>query len=375
LSRGPLHVTRPLLPPIEEFLPYLESIWAYGQVTNGGPYCRQLEAALEDYLGVDHVVTFANGTLALMAALKALDIKGEVITTPYSFVATCHALLWNGIEPVFADIDPHTLNLDPRHVEELVSPHTTAILPVHVYGQPCDVAGLQRVADHHGLKLIYDAAHAFGVGDAGGSLLRHGDLSVLSFHATKVFHTFEGGAVVCRDAAMRRRLEQLRNFGFVDEVTVVEAGINGKMNELQAAFGLLHLKYADHAMARRRDIDGCYRLALEGLAPIRCLPVNPAHRANYGYFPVFVNEAAGVDRDGICAALRAQDIMVRRYFHPLISEFPMYRHLPSAAPTRLPAAHRAAAGVLCLPIFPDMTQGDCARVVDALAAACGGPRP
>lgn len=375
MSRDPLFVTRPLLPPIGEFLPYLESIWASGHVTNGGPYCRQLEAALEAYLGVEHVVTFANGTLALMAALKALDIQGEVITTPYSFVATCHALLWNGLDPVFADIEPHTLNLDPRCVADAVSPRTTAILPVHVYGQPCDVAGLQRVADRHGLRLIYDAAHAFGVRDAGGSLLRHGDLSVLSFHATKVFHTFEGGAIVCRDEAMRRRLEHLRNFGIVDEVTVAETGINGKLNELQAAFGLLHLKYADQALSRRRAIDAHYRHALAELAPIRCLPLHAARYANHGYFPIFVREDAGIRRDAVYAGLRAQGVMARRYFHPLISEFPMYRHLPSAAPARLPVARRAAAEVLCLPIFPDMSDADCARVVDAVAGVCSGSIP
>ena len=246
-KKTPVYVTQPLLPDLQDFLPYLETIWENKVLTNAGPFHQQLEQALCDYLGVKHICLFANGTLALMTALQALRISGEVITTPYSFVATAHSLLWNGIKPVFVDVDPVTLNLDPGKIEAAITPHTTAIMPVHCYGQPCDVASIEKIADNYNLKVIYDAAHAFGVRHQGTSVLNYGDLSVISFHATKIFNTFEGGAIICPDAKTKLRIDRLKNFGFVDEVTVVAAGINGKMSEINAAFGLLQLKGIDAA--------------------------------------------------------------------------------------------------------------------------------
>jgi dTDP-4-amino-4,6-dideoxygalactose transaminase len=267
----PIYVTQPNLPPLEEFLPYLEEIWKNKILTNGGPFHQQLEKALCEYLGVDQIALFTNGTIALVTALQALRIKGEVITTPYSFVATSHSLLWNGIKPVFVDIDPNTLNLDPAKIEAAITPQTTAIMPVHCYGHPCDVGAIQKIADNYNLKVIYDAAHAFGVKDGGGSVLRHGDLSVLSFHATKVFNTFEGGAIICPDAKTKTRIDQLKNFGYVGEVTVVAPGINGKMSEFNAALGLLQLKHIDQALVRRKAIDTAYRERLAGVEGIHCL--------------------------------------------------------------------------------------------------------
>ncbi len=257
--KKPIYVTQPFLPPLEEFIPYLEQIWTNKMLTNDGPFHQQLERALCEHLGVEHIALFTNGTIALVTALQALRVTGEVITTPYSFVATSHSLLWNGIKPVFVDIDPNTLNLDPAKIEAAITPHTTAIMPVHCYGHPCDIEAIQNIADIYNLKVIYDAAHAFGVEDAKGSVLRHGDLSVLSFHATKVFNTFEGGAIVCPDAKTKVRIDHLKNFGHVGEVTVVSPGINGKMSEFNAALGLLQLKYIDQALARRKAIDAKYR--------------------------------------------------------------------------------------------------------------------
>jgi dTDP-4-amino-4,6-dideoxygalactose transaminase len=369
VSEGPLYVTRPLLPPLDEFLPYLEKIWAGGQVTNGGAFHRHLEAALAKYLDVEHISLFANGTLALLTAVKTLDLSGEVITTPFSFVATAHALLWNGITPVFADIDADTLNLDPSAVEAAITPRTAAILPVHVYGRPCDVRAIQRIANEHGLRVVYDAAHAFGVRCKDTNLLRWGDLSILSFHATKVFHTFEGGAIVCPDAQTKQRVDRLKNFGFAGETSVVALGINGKMNELQAAFGLLHLQHMDSALARRREIDTCYRRSLADVAGIRCLPLPDLAVYNYGYFPVRVEAQYPLGREGLYLRLRESDIHARRYFYPLISDFPMYRSLPSAAADALPVARRVAEEILCLPIYPDMSEADCARVVAVIREA------
>ena len=287
-SNKPIYVTQPTLPPLEDFLPYLEQIWNSKILTNGGPFHQQLEQALCAYLDVKHLALFTNGTIALVTALQSLRITGEVITTPYSFVATAHSLLWNGIKPVFVDIDPKTLNLDPTKIEAAITPSTTAILPVHVYGHPCDVQAIQKVADRYNLKVIYDAAHAFGVRDEGGSILRHGDLSVLSFHATKVFNTFEGGAIVCPDAKTKLRIDQLKNFGFVDEVTVIAPGINGKMSEFNAAFGLLQLKGIDVALQKRKAIDARYRDRLAGAKGIRCLEDAGESVANYAYFPILV---------------------------------------------------------------------------------------
>ena len=315
-----IYVTQPYLPPLEEFIPYLQNIWDKRILTNGGPYHQQLEQALCDYLGVKHLALLTNGTIALVTALQALRITGEVITTPYSFVATAHSLLWNGIKPVFVDVDPNTLNMDPTKIEVAITPHTTAIMPVHCYGHPCDVSAIQRIADNYNLKVIYDAAHAFGVKDKQGSVLNHGDLSVLSFHATKVFNTFEGGAIICPDAKTKLRIDQLKNFGFVDEVTVVAPGINGKMSEINAAFGLLQLKHIDGALARRKEIDVAYREKLAGVQGIQCLNDGGEEAANHSYFPILVHPDYPLSRDALYQKLKDHGIYARRYFYPLRSE-------------------------------------------------------
>lgn len=365
-SSEPIYVTQPALPPLEEFIPYLEQIWDARVLTNGGPFHARFEAALAEYLDVDYLALFANGTLALITALQALRITGEVITTPYSFVATAHALLWNGIKPVFVDIDPLTLNLDPARIEAAITPQTTAILPVHVYGHPCDLDAIQHIADTYNLKVIYDAAHAFGVRTPAGSLVDRGDLSVLSFHATKVFNTFEGGAIVCPDARTKQRIDRLKNFGFVDEVTVVAPGINGKMSEFNAALGLLQLRHIDAALARRADIDRLYREALRDVPGLRCHPDIPPDGANRAYFPIMVEPEYPLSRDALYARLKDHGIHARRYFYPLISDFPMYRGLPSAQRDRLPNAARAADRVLCLPIYPDLSAEDQQRIIALL---------
>lgn len=363
----PIYVTQPHLPPLEEFIPYLEQIWNNKVLTNGGPFHQKLEQALCQYLGVEHIALFTNGTLALVTALQALRVTGEVITTPYSFVATSHSLLWNGIKPVFVDIDPNTLNLDPAKIEAAITPQTTAIMPVHCYGHPCDVDGIQKIADNYNLKVIYDAAHAFGVKDAGGSILRHGDLSVLSFHATKVFNTFEGGAIVCPDAKTKLRIDQLKNFGFVDEVTVVAPGINGKMSELNSAIGLLQLKHVDQAIARRKEIDTTYRELLKNVEGINCLLSAGEKVANYSYFPILVEAQYPISRNALYQKLKDQNIYARRYFYPLISDFPMYRGLPSARRENLPVATDVAFKVLCLPIYPELTNDILQRIVNLIA--------
>ena len=345
-----IYVTQPTLPPLEEFIPYLEQIWENKILTNGGEFHQQLEQVLCDYLGVKHLALFTNGTIALITALQALRITGEVITTPYSFVATAHSLLWNGIKPVFVDIDPISLNLDPAKIEAAITPQTTAIMPVHCYGYPCDVKRIQAIADNYNLKVIYDAAHAFGVKNQDGGILNHGDLSVLSFHATKVFNTFEGGAIICPDEKTKRRIDHLKNFGFADEVTVVAAGINGKMSEINAAFGLLQLKGIDEALAKRQAIDAHYREGLKDIAGIHCAD-SGSHVANYAYFPICVEK----NRDALYETLKENGIFGRRYFYPLISDFTMYRSLPSASPSNLPVARNIAQEVICLPIYPELS--------------------
>jgi dTDP-4-amino-4,6-dideoxygalactose transaminase len=349
-----IYVTKPSLPPLEEFLPYLQQIWESRVLTNGGPFHQELEQRLCEYLGVEHISLFTNGTIALVTALQALRITGEVITTPYSFVATSHALLWNGARPVFVDVDPRTLNLDPQKIESAITPQTTAILPVHCYGHPCDVEAIQKIADTYNLKVIYDAAHAFGVRDAGGSVLRHGDLSVLSFHATKVFNTFEGGAIVCPDAKTKTRIEHLKNFGHAGETNVVATGINGKMSEFNAALGVLQLKHVDEFIARRQAIDATYRARLGAVPGIRCLEPSGEKVPNYAYFPILIGQAYGRSRDDVYTGLKELGIHPRRYFYPIIPEFPMYRGLPSAHRDNLPAATAAAEQVLCLPMYPDL---------------------
>jgi len=361
------YVTQPFLPPLEEFIPYLEKIWESKWLTNSGPFHEQLEKKLCEHLGVEHAALFTNGTIALITALQALRITGEVITTPYSFVATSHSLLWNGIKPVFVDIDPLTLNLDPAKIEAAITPHTTAIMPVHCYGHPCAVEGIQKIADNYNLKVIYDASHAFAVQDAKGSILRHGDLSVLSFHATKVFNTFEGGAIVCPDAKTKVRIDQLKNFGHVGEVTVVAPGINGKMSEFNAALGLLQLQYIDQALARRRAIDMVYREGLNDIKGIRCLNDAGETVANYAYFPILVHADYPIGRDELYQKLKDDGIHPRRYFYPLISDFPMYRGLPSAQRENLPVATAAAHRVLCLPIYPDLDMSVVHEIIGSIA--------
>lgn len=366
MSHPPIYVTQPLLPPIEDFLPYLQAIWDSKVLTNGGTFHQQLEGALCDYLGVKHLSLFTNGTIALVTALQSLRIAGEVITTPYSFVATAHSLLWNGIRPVFVDIEPRTLNLDTTKIEAAITPQTTAILPVHVYGQPCDVEGIQAIANNYNLKVVYDAAHAFGVQCHCGSVLNHGDLSVLSFHATKVFNTFEGGAIVCPDDKTKQRIDHLKNFGFVDEVTVVAPGINGKMSEINAAFGLLQLRHVDAALSRRKSIDATYREALGKAPGIRFLEGGGERVANYAYFPILIEADYPLSRDALYQKLKDNNIFARRYFYPLISDFSMYRGLPSAHHDNLPVATATAKKVLCLPIYPALTAQDQQRIIDVV---------
>lgn len=368
---GPnLYVTQPYLPPLEQFIPYLQEIWESRILTNGGPFHQQLEHSLCEYLGVDHLALVTNGTIGLVTALQALHITGEVITTPYSFVATAHSLLWNGITPVFVDVDAETLNIDPAEIEAAITPRTTAILAVHCYGHPCDVIAIQSIADRHNLRVIYDAAHAFAIRNSEGSVLRHGDLSVLSFHATKVFNTFEGGAIICPDAKTKAHIDHLKNFGFTDEVTVVAPGINGKMSEFNAAFGLLQLKHIDAVLTRRAEIDRVYRQQLAGVPGLRCLaPASEkpeGYNANYSYFPVIIDDQYGLTRDALYHMLKEENVFSRRYFYPLISDFPMYRSLPSAQRTNLPVAASASDRVLCLPIYPALDTGDQQRVIDLI---------
>jgi dTDP-4-amino-4,6-dideoxygalactose transaminase len=362
----PIFVTQPYLPPLEEFTPYLQKIWDNKILTNGGPFHQQLEKALCEYLGVEHIALFSNGTLALITALQALRVTGEVITTPYSFVATAHSLLWHGNKPVFVDVEPETLNLDPAKIEAAITPQTTAIMPVHCYGNPCDTAAIQKIADNYNLRVIYDACHAFGVEDDGGSVLRHGDLSCISFHATKVFNTFEGGAIVCPDAKTKQRIDHLKNFGFVDETTVVAPGINGKMSEINAAFGMLQLQHMGTVMQRRAVVDAFYRAGLKDVKGIHCLPQTASHTRNHSYFPILVGADYPLSRDALYQKLKDHGINGRRYFYPLISDFPMYRGLPSSAPSNLPVAADAAQRVLCLPIYPALSNIDQSRIIDLL---------
>ncbi len=366
MPQNPIYVTQPHLPPLEDFIPLLQQIWDSKVLTNNGPFHQQLEQALCDYLGVEHLALFANGTIALVTALKALRITGEVITTPYSFVATAHALLWNNITPVFVDIEPRTLNLDPAKIEAAITPQTTAILPVHCYGNPCDVDAIQRIADSYNLKVIYDAAHAFGVQCHCGSVLNHGDLSVLSFHATKVFNTFEGGAIVCPDAKTKRHIDDLKNFGFAGETRVIATGINGKMNEMQAALGLLQLQHIEDALARRAEIAARYSEAVDRIPGLSHVPDANQQVANHAYFPILVGDDYPLSRDALYDKLKANGINGRRYFYPLISDFPMYRGLPSAQASDLPVAADAAERVICLPIYPALDDTDQARIIDHL---------
>jgi len=368
MAEEKIFVTQPYLPPLDEFLPYLERIWSSKILTNGGPFHQQLERDLAEHLGVNELALFTNGTIALITALQALRVTGEVITTPFSFVATSHALHWNGIKPVFVDIDPQTLNVDPRRIEAAITPQTTAILAVHCYGHPCNVDAIQSIADTYNLRVIYDACHAFGVKDEGGSILRHGDLSILSLHATKVFNTFEGGAVVCPDLKTKTRIDHLKNFGHAGETNVVAPGINGKMSEFNAALGLLQLKYIDNAIARRKGIDERYREGLAGVKGIHCVGMAGEKVANFSYFPILVGPDYPISRDELNERFREAGIFPRRYFYPLISEFSMYRGLPSAHRDHLPVATRVSRQVLCLPIYPDLDMDAVDKIINFIVS-------
>ena len=357
-------VTSPLLPPLEEFIPYLEEIWKSKWITNNGQFHRQLEEALADYLGVKYVSLFTNGTLPLITALQALGIKGEVITTPYSFVATTHALWWNGIKPVFVDINPENCNLDPDKIEAAITDKTTAIMPVHCYGIPCDTEKIQAIADKHGLKVIYDAAHTFGVRVNGESILKAGDMSTLSFHATKVFNTVEGGALVCHDAETKKQIDFLKNFGFNGETEVVAPGINSKMDEIRSAYGLLNLKQVDAAIEARHKVADYYRNALRTVKGVKVFEDIPGVRHNYAYFPILINAAEyGMTRDELYFKMRDDNVLGRRYFYPLISTFDTYKGLESSNPANLPVATRIADEVICLPMYYGLTEEDLERVV------------
>ena len=367
-NRERITVTSPLLPDLKEFTPYLEEIWRSKRLTNNGPYHRKLEDALCEYLGVRHLSLFSNGTLALVTALQALRISGEVITTPFSFVATTHSLWWNNIKPVFVDIEPETFNIDPGRIEIAITPATTAIMPVHVYGNPCNVQEIERIADIYGLRVIYDAAHAFHVKQNGTSLLDFGDLSILSFHATKVYSTVEGGAIVCHDEKMKQRIDFLKNFGFANTTTVVAPGINAKLNEVQAAFGLLSLKIVDAAIEKRKKVAEIYRNGLASVKGIRFLPEIPGIQHNYAYFPILVDGIEyGMSRDALHETLKQHNIFGRRYFYPLISNFPTYRGLPSANPENLPVANIVASQVICLPMHHELTEEQVYEIIDLIA--------
>lgn len=350
-----IFVTQPALPPLNEFVEYLKQIWENKIITNNGPFHKEFENKLAEYLGVKYISLFSNGTLALVTALQTLRITGEVITTPFSFVATTHSLWWNNIKPVFVDIEADYFNLNPDKVEAAITPQTTAILPVHVYGNPCNLERLQEIADTYGLKLIYDAAHAFGVKVKGQSVLNFGDLSILSFHATKVFNTIEGGAIICHDERTKKRIDYLKNFGFAGETTVIEPGINAKMNELQAAYGLLQLKYVDDYISKRLEIANVYRNHLNSINGVTFLKDMDGITHTYPYFPILIDaKVLGKTRDEVYEKLKEKNIFARRYFYPLISQLPTYRALPSSAKENLPVATEVAEKIICLPMYPDL---------------------
>lgn len=360
-------VTSPLLPDIDEFNAMLKDIWASKWITNNGQFHKQLEKALCEYLKVPYISLFTNGTLPLLTALQALRITGEVITTPYSFVATTHSIWWNGCRPVFVDIEEETCGIDPEKIEAAITPKTTAIMPVSCYGKPCKMNEIQAIADKYGLKVIHDAAHAFGVEVNGESWVGKGDLISLSFHATKVYNTLEGGAMVMHDEATKKRVDFLKNFGFADETEVVAPGINSKMDEVRAAYGLLNLKQVDEAIEKRHQVAVKYRNALRNVPGIRFFDDMPGVRHNYSYFPIFINaEEFGMTRDELYFKMRAEGVLGRRYFYPLISTFSTYRGLPSAAPSNLPVATKIANEVICLPMHHELSDGDMERILELI---------
>ena len=367
INNKQITVTSPLLPDLDDFNEMLKDIWQRKWITNNGHYHKELEKALCEYLDVPYVSLFTNGTLPLITALQALRITGEVITTPYSFVATTHSLWWNGVKPVFVDIDPKTGNLDPDKIEAAITPRTTAIMPVHVYGKPCDTERIQEIADKYGLKVIYDAAHAFGVKVNGTSILNAGDMSTLSFHATKVYNTIEGGALVMHDEQTKKRIDYLKNFGFAGETEVVAPGINSKMDEMRAAYGLLNLKQVDAAIEARHQVAIKYREALRNVEGITFFDDMPGVKHNYSYFPIFVDaEKYGMTRDELYFKMKEQNVLGRRYFYPLISTFSTYRGLESAKPENLPNAHKMAGEVICLPMHHALSEEDVMRIIELI---------
>ena len=363
-----LTVTSPLLPDLEEFNYLLKQIWDSKWITNNGQFHQQLEKDLSEYLKVPFLSLFTNGTLPLVTALQALEIrKGEVITTPYSFVATSHSIWWNGLKPVFVDIDPYTCNIDPAKIEAAITPETVAIMPVHCYGMPCDIKAIQQIADKYGLKVIYDAAHAFAVDADGESILKAGDMSTLSFHATKVFNTIEGGALVMHDEETKRKIDYLKNFGFRNEVEVVAPGINSKMDEMRSAYGILALRQVGDAIAIRKSVANQYRDALRGVPGVRLQDDVPGVKHNYSYFPIFIDaEKYGMTRDQLYFKMKENNVLGRRYFYPLISAFEPYVNLPSSAPENLPVATRIADEVICLPMHHELTCDDVDRVIELI---------
>ncbi len=367
MDKDLITVTSPLLPDLDEFYGLLKEIWNSKYITNNGSFHKQLEKELAEYLKVPFVSLFTNGTLPLITALQALRVTGEVITTPYSFVATTHALWWNGIKPVFVDIDLKTGNLDPEKIEAAITPKTTAIMPVHVYGKPCDTVKIQEIADRYGLKVIYDAAHAFGVQVNGESILNAGDMSTLSFHATKVYNTIEGGAMVMHDEKTKQRIDYLKNFGFSGETTVVGPGINSKMDELRAAYGILNLRQVDDAIESRHQVAIAYRQALKSVKGVSYFDDMPGVKHNYSYFPIFIDqEQYGMSRDELYMKMRAANVLGRRYFYPLISEFSTYRGLESAKPENLPNSHKMANSVICLPMHHTLNSEEIQRVLEQI---------
>lgn len=361
-------VTSPLLPDLQEFNRYLQQIWDSKWITNNGSFHKQLEKALAEYLGVEYLSLFTNGTLPLITALQVLGLtQGEVITTPYSFVATSHSIWWNQLTPVFVDIEEETCGMDPAKIEAAITPSTVAIMPVHCYGKPCKTDEIDAIAKKHGLKVIYDAAHAFGVKVNGESILNAGDISTLSFHATKVYNTIEGGALVCHSAEMKHQIDNLKNFGFRGEVTVEAPGINGKMDEVRAAYGLLNLKQVDAAIVARHKVANAYRDALREVKGISFFDDMPGVKHNYSYFPIFIKEAEyGMSRDALYAKLKENNILGRRYFYPLISTFAPYREYPTAAEANLPVATKVANQVLCLPMHHALSEDDIKRIIDCI---------
>lgn len=361
-----LFVTKPFLPPLEKFLPYLEAIWESGQVTNGGRFHKELEEGLSKKFNLPQTSLFCNGTIALVTALQALRISGEVVTTPFTFAATTHSLTWNGIQPVFVDIEEDSFNIDPSLIEAAITPRTTAIMPVHVFGRPCKTKEIDSIANRYGLKVIYDAAHAFAVDCDCGTLLSSGDLSVLSFHATKMFHTFEGGAIVAHDLETKTRIDRLKNFGFLSDTQIVAPGINGKLSEVHAAMGLLQLEYLDAVLEARQKVDQYYREELSTVGWMSIPELPNVRQYNYAYFPILVEALKQTSRDRLFKKLISDGINVRRYFYPLVTEFSPYQSIASAQSANLPVAKKIADSVLCLPIYPALSEQDLERVVRAI---------